>query len=82
MFKVLSLLKAFKSYALGVRLKQTYSIFHSHAKAIISPSFKDFNLFCWFWDSKLLLSLSMYKINYPSKYNLLLVRYTLILHTF
>ena len=72
MQNVLSWFKALKSQALSVRLAQTNSVLHSHAKASISHPFKVLYLFGWICNSKLLLSLSTYKINYPSKYNLLL----------
>ena len=62
MLNVLSWLRALQSHALGVRLTQTNSFLHSHAKAIIPHSYKVLHLFCWFWDSKLLLSLRTYKI--------------------
>ena len=60
MLKALSWFKALKSHTLGVRLKQTNLILHSHAKAIISLSF-GFEFILLIWDSKLLLSLSTYK---------------------
>ena len=62
MLNVLRWLAAIKSHALGVRLTQTNLFLHSHAQTIISHSFKVLHLFCWFWDSKLLLSLGTYKI--------------------
>ena len=72
MQNVLSWFKALKSHALSEKLMQTNSILHSRAKASISHPFKVLYLFGWICNSKLLLSLSTYKINYPSKYNLLL----------
>ena len=66
MLNVLSWLTAIKSHALGVRLTQTNSLLHSHAKAIIPHSYKVLHLFCWFWDRKLLLLLRTYKIILPN----------------
>ena len=66
MLNVLSWLRALKSHTLSVRLTQTNSFLHSHAKAIIPHSYKVLHLFCWFWDSKLLLSLRTYKIILPN----------------
>ena len=70
MQNVLSWFEALKSHVLSMRFMQTNSILHSHAKASISHPFKVSYLFGWVWNSKLLFSLSTYKINYPSKYNL------------
>ena len=66
MLNVLSWLTAIKSHALGVRLTQTNSFLHSHAKAIIPHSYKVLHLFYWFWDRKLLLLLRTYKIIFPN----------------
>ena len=66
MLNVLSWLRALKSHTLSVRLTQTNSFLHSHAKAIIPHSYKVLHLFCWFWDRKLLFSLRTYKIILPN----------------
>ena len=80
MQNVLSWFRALKSHALSMRLTQTNSILHSHANASMSHPFKVLYLFGWVCESKLLFSLSTYKINYPSKYNLLLQLFLICTH--
>ena len=72
MQNVLSWFRALKSRALSVRLAQTNSVLHFHAKVKYFSPLKVSYLFGWICDSKLLLSLSTYKSNYSSKHNLLL----------